>query len=105
MLQRTNTQGTLSQPLGAPWGGHLRKTQREHRAQATFNKGTSLHDVLYKRHNPCNVAFYWITLNKRVEITICMREGIVYVTVDDWELEILFRILSNKCLYPLPVLN
>jgi hypothetical protein len=54
--------------------------------------------------NPCNVVFYWITENRRVEIImladyICnlheedQWEVIVYVTVDDWELEILFRSL------------
>jgi hypothetical protein len=59
--------------------------------------------------NPCNVA-YWITENNRVEITTLAhaiwnqheddeREVVVYVTVDDWELEILFRILGKKCVF------
>jgi hypothetical protein len=63
-----------------------------------------------RRHcpNPCSVAFYWITENRRVAITSLAhyiwnlhedddRDVIVYVTVDDWELEILFRILGSKC--------
>jgi hypothetical protein len=60
--------------------------------------------------NPCNVVFYWITENRRVEITTLAhsiwnlheddeREVVVYVTVDDCELEILFRILGNKCVF------
>jgi hypothetical protein len=60
--------------------------------------------------NPCSVAFYWITENRRVEITAfarCIwnlheedeRGVIVYVTVDDWELEILFHILGSTCVF------
>jgi hypothetical protein len=60
--------------------------------------------------NPYNVAFYWITENNRVELTTLAhalwtlheddeREVILYVTVDDWELEILFRILGKRCVF------
>jgi hypothetical protein len=60
--------------------------------------------------NPCSVAFYWITENRRVEITTLAhtlwglheddeREVVLYVAVDDWELEILFRILGKRCVF------
>jgi hypothetical protein len=54
------------------------------------------------------VTFYWITENRHVEITALAhyiwnlheedeRKVLVYVAVEDWELEILLRILGNKC--------
>jgi hypothetical protein len=60
--------------------------------------------------NPCNVAFYWITENNHVELTTLAhalwnlheddeQEVVIYVTIDDWELEILFRILGKRCMF------
>jgi hypothetical protein len=60
--------------------------------------------------NPCTVAFYWITENNRVEVTTLAhalwnlheddeREVVLYVTVEDWELEILYRLLGKRCIF------
>jgi hypothetical protein len=59
---------------------------------------------------PFNVAFYWITENNRVELTTLAHalwnlhedtegEVVIYACVDDWELEILFRILGKRCIF------
>jgi hypothetical protein len=59
---------------------------------------------------PFNVVFYWITENNRVELTTLAHalwnlheddegEVVIYVTVDDWELEILYRILGKRCTF------
>jgi hypothetical protein len=59
---------------------------------------------------PFNVAFYWITENNRVELTTLAHalwnlheddtgEVVIYACVDDWELEILYRILGKRCMF------
>jgi hypothetical protein len=59
---------------------------------------------------PFNAAFYWITENNRVELTTLAHalwklheddegEVVIYATVEDWELEILFRILGKRCVF------
>jgi hypothetical protein len=48
--------------------------------------------LLDPREQACTLAQYIWNLHEEDE-----RDVVVYVTVDDWELEILFRILGNKC--------